>query len=81
MITIYPPIKKSISMNQITVRVFELKLFEYVKICVVLYDYNGNAVDNRVYTIDTTNGYNDWNNDDKFIIEWVKKQLQDETNN
>lgn len=81
MITIYPPIKKTVTMNQISVNVFEFKLFEYVKISVVLYDYDGNAIENRIFTIDTTNGYNDWTNDDKFIIEWAKKRLQEESNN
>lgn len=78
MITIYPPVKKTITMNQISVSVFELKLFEYVKICVVLYDFDGHPIENRIFTIDTTNGYNEWNNDDKFIVDWAKKRLHEE---
>jgi hypothetical protein len=78
MIAIDPPVKKNLMMNQITVSVLELKLFEYVKVVVQLYDCNGIPRDNRIYTIDPTNGYNDWNNDDAFIINWVKDRLREE---
>ena len=65
-------------MNQITINILELKLFEYVKLIVQLFDNDRNHIDNRIYTIDTINGYNEWNNDDTFIIEWVKKRLNEE---
>lgn len=78
---IYPPIKKTKTMNQITVSICELKLFEYVRVACVLYDLDNIPIENRIFTIDSTNGYNEWNNDDAFIINWVKKKLQEETNN
>ena len=78
MIAIDPPVKKSLIMNQITISILELKLFEYVKVVVHLYDCDGTPRDNRFYTIDASNGYNDWNSDDAFIVNWVKDRLREE---
>jgi hypothetical protein len=79
-ITIYPPLKKSITLNSITVDVFELKLFEYVKVACILYDLNNNPIDSRVYTL-TGEDYLNWSNDDSYIINYCKKRLQMETGN
>jgi len=78
-IPIYPPLKKYITLNSITVDVFELKLFEYVKVACLLYDTDNNPIDSRIYTL-IGEDYLSWSNDDSYIINYCKKQLQNETN-
>ena len=80
--TIYPPVKKAINMNSISITIFELKLFEYVKVACTLYDLDNTPQDTRIYII-SGDDYKNWNNDDSYIVNYCKKQLQLEvsTNN
>lgn len=78
-IPIYPPLKKYITLNSITVEVIDLKLFKYVKVACLLYDIDNNHIDSRIYTL-TEEDYLSWSNDDSYIINYCKKQLQNETN-
>ena len=76
---LYPPIKKVQTMNQFNINVLELKLFESVKLSVLLFDSDNIILDSRVYIIEI-NDYLQWNNDDKYILDWVRNRLQQETN-
>ena len=78
---IYPPYKKTKTANKIRVFIKELKLFEYVRLTVLLYDDSTDElIETKVMTIDQEN-YKNWGADDKFIIDYVKYQLNQETNN
>ena len=78
-IIIYPPIKKYIIMNQIKISIFELQLYEYVRVSVILYDQDQVPRDNRLYKLEGDE-YNNWANDDNYIITYVKNKLKNESN-
>lgn len=78
-IIFYPPITKTIRMNQFSVSVSELILFQSVKISVILYDSDTNIpTDNRLYTLQGQD-YTNWGGDDKYITDYVKSKLQQES--
>jgi hypothetical protein len=74
---IYPPLKKSVSLNSISITIYELKLFESVKIACTLYDLDGNIQDTKLFFLQGDD-YKAWSNDDTYIINYCKKQLQTE---
>jgi hypothetical protein len=75
---IYPPYKKTKTANKIKIFVNELRLFEYVRITVLLYDDSTDElIETKVMIIDGDN-YKFWGNDDKYILEYVKNILQNE---
>jgi len=73
---IYPNLKKSITLVKAEIKILELKLFESVKVMVYFKDENGSVMDTRGILIDNTNGYNEWTNDDKTLIDIIKKLIQ-----
>lgn len=73
----YPPIKQEIKLNTFRVNVIELKLFESVTVCALLLNQDGQHVENRIYKLEGDD-YNNWSNDDKYIVDYVKKKLQEE---
>jgi hypothetical protein len=75
---IYPPYKKTKTANKIRIFVNELKLFEYVRITVLLYDDSTDElIETKVMKIDGEH-YKCWGNEDKFIVDYVKNILQNE---
>jgi hypothetical protein len=73
---IYPNLKKSITLVQAEIKIIELKLFESVRVMVLFKDQNGSVMDTKGFLIDKTNGYDDWTNDDKTLIDIIKKLIQ-----
>jgi hypothetical protein len=53
-----------------------MTLFESVSVMVYLKDENGSVVDTKYLIIDKTNGYDEWTNDDKTLINIIKKLIQ-----
>jgi hypothetical protein len=56
--------------------IFDYIPFTSAKICVVVLDDQDVGIQSRFFTIDTTNGFNEWGNDDSFLIKWLKEQMQ-----
>ncbi len=76
---IYPPIKKSKTANKIKILVNELRLFQYVRITVLLYnDSSDELIDTQVMILQDED-YLNWGSDDKYILEYVKTKLQQES--
>jgi hypothetical protein len=76
---IYPPYKKTKTANKIRVLVKELKLFEYVSLVVLLYDDSTDElIETKVMTIQGQD-YLNWGSDDKYILEYIKSKLQQES--
>lgn len=76
---IYPPYKKTKTANKIRVFVKELKLFEYVSLVVLLYDDSTDElIETKVMTIQGQD-YLNWGSDDKYILEYIKSKLQQES--
>ena len=72
---VYPNIKKSITLVKAEIKILQMTLFESVSVMVYLKDENGSVVDTKYLIIDKTNGYNEWTNDDKTLINIIKKLL------
>ena len=75
-INVYPNIKVSKTIVKAQIQIIDIKLFENVRIMVRLLDENDIAVDSRILTMDKSNGYDNWQNDDNYVLKWVKEQLQ-----
>jgi hypothetical protein len=75
---IYPPLKINKTANKMKILVNELRLFEFVRLTVLLYsDTNDELIETKIITIDGPN-YKCWGNEDKFIVDYVKNVLQNE---
>ena len=74
-INVYPNIKVSKTIVKAQIQIIDIKLFENVRIMVRLLDENDIAVDSRILTMDKSNGYDNWQNDDNYVLKWVKEQL------
>jgi hypothetical protein len=75
---IYPPYKKTKTANKIRVFVNELRLFEYVRVKVLLYDDSTDElIETKIMTLEGCD-YELWGNDDKYILEYVKNKLGQE---
>jgi len=53
----------------------DITLFTKADITVVFFTESGGASQTQYLVMDTSNGYNEWNNDDQYLIEWVKAHI------
>lgn len=74
---VYPNITITKKVVKGILRVTEYVPFIKANISVMLFDENDKIIDNRFFVIDTTNGFNEWSNDDKYLVNWVKNKLTD----
>ena len=72
---VYPNITITKKVVSGRISVFNYIPFQSAGIAVMLNDENGVCVDNRVFTLDASNGFGEWGNNDLFIINWVKTKL------
>jgi len=72
---VYPNMKKSVTLVKAEIKILQMTLFESVSVMVYLKDENGSVVDTKYLIIDKTNGYDEWTNDDKTLINIIKKLL------
>lgn len=72
---VYPNITVTRKIVRAVLRVMEYIPFTKATIYVVLFDENDKVIDNRNYILDTTNGFNEWSSDDKYLVNWVKQKL------
>ena len=78
---IYPPIKlKPLSASKIRVSILDMKIFEYVRVSVHLLDIDDSIIDSKIYILEGDD-YKGWGTDDNYLINWVKKQLNNECQN
>ena len=73
---IYPNIKRIINICKFKYNILEIKLFESVRIAVYLYNENDLLIEARQYLIQGDE-YKAWNNDDQYIINLIKKTIQE----
>jgi hypothetical protein len=74
-VNVYPNIKVYKTICKALIKILEIKLFEQITVMVRLLDENGIIVESRVLTMDKTNGYDQWANDDNYVLKWVSNQL------
>ena len=78
---IYPPVKlKPLTASKIRVSIIDMKIFEYVRLSVHLLDIDDSSIDNRFYLLQGDD-YKGWGTDDNYLINWVKKRLNEECQN
>lgn len=75
--TIYPPIKKEQKINQFKVEVSQLILFASVSLNIILYDADDKFVCVKSVRLEGKD-YEAWSADDKYIIDYVREQLEKE---
>ena len=72
---LYPNIKKTITIVKARYNVFDYVPYQSARIAVQFIDDQDAGVENKILELNTTNGFNQWGNDDKFLETWIKKQL------
>lgn len=72
---IYPNITITKRIVSGRISVFNYMPFDSAQIAVMLKDEDGQCVENRIYTLDTTNGFTEWGNNDSYLVSWVKNKL------
>ena len=72
---VFPNINITKKIVKAILRVTEYVPFIKASITVMLFDEYDKIIDTRLYVIDTTNGFNEWTNDDKYLVNWVKTKL------
>ena len=78
---IYPPFKKYLVGNRITIRPIEIKLFESIRVLVQIFnDSTNDLIDTKIYVI-SGDEYTSWSNDDQYIVNLIKEKLNQEGNN
>jgi len=65
---------KTTTINKLKIEPFNLCLFESCSFNVFLFDENDNLIDLKTVILNGDE-YELWNNDDSYIIEWVKSKL------
>jgi len=74
-VNVYPNIKVQKTICKALIKIMEIELFEGITIMVRLVDENGIIVESRILRMDKSNGYDQWANDDSYVLNWVKNQL------
>jgi hypothetical protein len=77
---LYPPIKREQKINQFKVEVSQLILFTSVSLNVILYDADEKFVCVKMVRLDGDD-YTAWQDDDSYIIKYVRNVLEQEGNN
>ena len=54
----------------------DITLYTKADITVMFFTEMGGAYNTQHLVMDTSNGYNEWNNDDTYLVDWVKTHIQ-----
>lgn len=71
---IYPNLTITKKIVRCEVSIVELKLFESARIACLLYDEDNKVQKVHQLILDKSNGYDSWTTD-KWLLDWVKKQI------
>jgi len=75
-VNVYPNIKRTVNIVKMNIRVMDMTLFENIILSVTFLNEDNIPVETKVLKMDKSNGYDEWMNDDGYVVEWVKQQLQ-----
>lgn len=74
---IYPNLKKTLNIVKFSnVQIIEYKLFQSAFITFDLFDEKDVFIESKGFSLDLSNGFLQWGSDDKFIIQFIKSELQ-----
>lgn len=72
---VYPNITRTMKICKAKYQVLEIVLFKHVRIAVYLYNENNLLIEAKQYVIEG-NEYQNWNNDDTYIVNLLKQKIQ-----
>ena len=61
--------------EKFSITLSNFKLFQSVDIMVICYSADDEFIECLQLTLDGSNGYNDWLNDDQFLITWTRNAM------
>ena len=73
---VYPNIKRIVNICKFKYTILEIILFKSVRIAVYLFNENDLLIECRQYIIEGVE-YENWSNDDKYIINLIKQKIQE----
>ena len=74
--TILPITKTTVkTIEKFSITLSNFILYTSVDILVCCYDIDNNFISTTNLTLNASNGYENWLNDDSFLITWVKQQM------
>lgn len=74
---VYPNIKRIMTICKCKYQVLEVVLFKFIRIAVYLYNENDLLIEGRQYIIEGEE-YENWTNDDKYILTLLKQKIQND---
>lgn len=74
---VYPNLTRTIKICKAKYQILEIVLFKFVRIAVYLYNENNLLIEGKQYLIQGTE-YENWTNDDKYIVNLIKQKIQNE---
>lgn len=75
LLPIYPNLNKIIKIVSFRYEILEIKLFEFIRVAVYLYDTNAQMV-HATQIIIEGDEYKLWSDDDKYILTLLKDKIQ-----
>ena len=73
---VYPNLKRITNICKCKYQILEIILFKSVRIAVYLYSDQDALIESKQYIIEGDE-YNNWSNDDKYIINLLKQKIQE----
>jgi len=72
---IYPNLKRIINIVKFKYTILEIQLFTSVRVAVYLYNEHDSLIEATQFIIKDEE-YNNWANDDKYIVNLIKQKIQ-----
>lgn len=73
---VYPNIKRIMNICKCKYQILEVVLFSHIRIAVYLYNEYDLLIEAKQYVIEGDE-YANWSNDDKYIVNLLKKKVQE----
>ena len=73
---VYPNLKRITNICKCKYQILEIILFKSIRIAVYLFNENDLLIECRQYIIEGVE-YENWSNDDKYIINLIKQKIQE----
>lgn len=74
-ISLYPNLKKTLTICKFTYQILEIKLTESVRVAVYLFTENDLLVESKQFLIEGEE-YKRWGSDDTYLINLIKQKIQ-----
>lgn len=71
------PVDYNITTQLVTCKIVkvDITLFTKADITVMFFSNTGAGMEIQYLVMDQSNGYNEWNNDDTYLVDWVKNNI------